>query len=50
MEIVFLDLMNIDMEDEWPSSVRELAGAWKDFPSLEDIRGISKSDAPREAL
>ncbi len=36
--------------DEWPSSVRELAGAWKDFPSLEDIRGISKSDAPREAL
>ena len=42
--------MNIDMEDEWPSSVRELAGAWKDFPSLEDIRGISKSDAPREAL
>ncbi len=36
--------------DEWPSSVRDLAGAWEDFPSLEDIRDFPDSDAPREEM
>lgn len=36
--------------DEWPGSVRDLAGAWKDFPSLEDIRGFTETDASREKL
>lgn len=25
-------------QDEWPDSVRRLAGAWSDFPSVEEIR------------
>ena len=24
--------------DEWPANVRELAGSWEDFPTLEEIR------------
>ena len=36
--------------DEWPDSVKELAGAWSDFPSLEEIRDTETSDAPREEL
>ncbi len=36
--------------DEWPGSVRELAGAWKDLPSLEEIRSFRESDAFREEL
>ena len=36
--------------DEWPASVQELAGAWGDFPSLEEIRDNPRSDSPREEL
>ncbi len=35
---------------EWPESVKNLAGAWRDFPALEEIRGIQKQDTPRETL
>jgi hypothetical protein len=35
---------------EWPAGVVELAGAWKDFPSGEEIRGSKCADAPRERL
>ena len=34
--------------DEWPVSVKELAGAWNDFPSLEEIRQNPQPDSPRE--
>ena len=33
---------------EWPEDVAILAGAWKDFPSLDDIRKNEGSDAARE--
>jgi hypothetical protein len=33
---------------EWPESVLALAGTWKDFPTLEQIRGKSGKDARRE--
>ncbi len=36
--------------DKWPGSIRELAGTWKDYPSLETIRALPESDAPREEL
>lgn len=36
--------------DEWPDSVRQLAGAWSDFPSLQEIRDTGTSDTPREEL
>ena len=36
--------------DQWPESVEKLAGAWKDFPSVEEIRQTSIPDFRREAL
>ena len=36
--------------DEWPPSVRELAGSWEDFPTLEEIRETKQRDVTREAL
>lgn len=35
---------------EWPAEIAELAGAWKDFPSAEDLRTGQPSDSEREAL
>ncbi len=35
---------------EWPSSVKELAGAWEDFPSAEELRSGLGNDARRENL
>ena len=36
--------------DQWPDDVLALAGTWKDFPSLEEIRAGSGSDASREVI
>ena len=36
--------------NEWPDSVRELAGAWKDFPDAEELRRSEGADLPREPL
>ncbi len=36
--------------DEWPRSIVELAGAWPDMPSLEEIRAGEGEDVPREPL
>ncbi|MEM7353858.1 MAG: CopG family transcriptional regulator [Acidobacteriota bacterium] len=36
--------------DEWPSSVLELAGAWQDMPTAEEIRAGEGNDVPRETL
>lgn len=34
----------------WPKPVRQLAGAWKDFPDLETIRATAGIDGEREPL
>ncbi len=34
----------------WPEAVKALAGAWKDFPTAEEIRATSGNDSPREPL
>ena len=36
--------------DTWPDHIIELAGAWKDFPTVEDIRSGMGNDARRERL
>lgn len=36
--------------DEWPANVRELAGGWEDFPTLEEIRETEQQDITRETL
>ena len=33
------DLIREKLRSEWPEHILALAGAWKDFPSLEEIRG-----------
>ena len=33
---------------EWPAAVRALAGAWADFPDVEEIRKQQAPDSPRE--
>ncbi len=33
---------------EWPESVSQLAGAWPDFPSVEEIRQTAGDDIRRE--
>ena len=34
------DVLRKKTETSWPKSVLDLEGAWPDFPSLEEIRGI----------
>ena len=41
-------LIRQNVANEWPASVSELGGAWKDFPNLEDIRADLGEDAARE--
>lgn len=35
---------------EWPAEVRELAGAWRDFPEAEELRRGPGRDVDREGL
>ena len=35
---------------EWPVSVRELEGAWADFPSIKELRSGIGIDAKRDKL
>ena len=35
---------------EWPDYVRELAGAWSDLPSAEQLRKVKGRDARRARL
>jgi hypothetical protein len=44
------DAIRARARQEWPESVRSLAGAWPDFPTLEEIRRSTSADAPREEL
>ena len=44
------NLIKEKLVDEWPESVKDLAGAWGDFPSAEEIRGTLGEDSMREDL
>jgi hypothetical protein len=35
---------------EWPREVAALAGAWRDLPNAEELRGGQATDLPRETL
>jgi hypothetical protein len=42
-------LTNIAIENSpWPSAIRDLAGAWTDLPTAEEIRKSLGEDLPRE--
>jgi len=44
------DLVREKVAREWPPTVRELAGAWEDFPSAEELRSEAGNDVEREKL
>ena len=43
-------LIREKLRTEWPSDVVALSGAWKDFPSLEEIRQDMGQDVRRETI
>lgn len=44
------DLVENRTRTEWPAEVLELAGAWPDFPDLEELRAQTGKDQSRERL
>lgn len=44
------DAIREKLMDEWPANVRELAGSWEDFPTLEEPRRTARGNLNREAL
>ena len=43
-------LIRARLENEWPQAVRDLAGAWTDFPEVDELRRSLGNDVPRESL
>ena len=41
-------LIEEKVSSDWPESVVQLAGAWKDFPTAEELRQTDGIDAKRE--
>ena len=41
-------LIHEKVANEWPQSVKDIAGSWDDFPSIEDIRERPSMDVKRE--
>jgi len=44
------DAVRARVRREWPASVRALAGAWPDFPSVAEIRKRYGTDSKRESI
>jgi hypothetical protein len=45
-----VDLIREKAYNSWPEKVLKLAGAWKDFPTAEEIRKEMGEDADRESV
>jgi len=44
------NLIHKELNQNWPEAVVQLAGAWADFPSLEEIRANSGCDVARQKI
>jgi hypothetical protein len=44
------DLIKEKTSQTWPDYISKLAGSWKDFPSIEEIRSGIGKDTEREPL
>ncbi len=44
------DLINEKIRNEFPVSIKKLAGAWKDLPDAEELRKNLSQDIEREEL
>ncbi|HHJ18223.1 MAG TPA: CopG family transcriptional regulator [Gammaproteobacteria bacterium] len=43
-------LIQEKVANEWPQSVVDLAGAWEDFPSIDNLRANNGTDVERESI
>jgi len=43
-------LIKEKIADSWPENIIKLAGSWKDFPSIDEIRATTGKDAKRKPL
>ena len=43
-------LIDEKLKNDWPESVTELTGAWKDLPTAEEIRRLEGTDLKREEI
>lgn len=43
-------LIQEKVANEWPRSIVDLAGAWENFPDINDVRSDQGKDANREKL
>ncbi len=43
-------LIQNKVANEWPDSIAELAGTWKDLPLVEEMRADLAQDVERESL
>ncbi|MBT5746222.1 MAG: CopG family transcriptional regulator [Gammaproteobacteria bacterium] len=43
-------LIKSQVANEWPKSAVELAGAWKEFPDVEELRSSLGQDVERESF
>ena len=44
------ELVREKTDTEWPEEVRKLAGAWADFPEVEELRSGQGKDVERESF
>ena len=44
------DVIREKVATEWPVAVRQLAGAWEDFPTIEALRSGIGTDSKREEI
>ncbi len=44
------NLIKEKIKKSWPDSIIQLAGAWKDLPSAEEIRRTEGTDTEREVF
>jgi len=42
------EVLKNKVDESWPEELRQMAGAWPDFPSQEEIRKGMGKDLPRE--
>lgn len=45
-----IDAIRRKLGEEWPETFMNLAGAWKDFPTAEELRKVAGRDARRTKL
>lgn len=38
------------LDTQWPDDIKQLAGSWSDFPTLDEIRSSEGKDIKREQL